>query len=45
MRKISVLETEEFFIERMSDVDLEQFRSLLFRDGGEPPREGDEVLR
>lgn len=41
--KVSVLETEQFFANRMKDTDLNTFRSLLIRSGGEPPRAGDEV--
>lgn len=41
--KISALETEDFFAQRMPDVDLDAFRALLFREGGEPPRAGDEI--
>jgi hypothetical protein len=42
--KISALETEDFFAKRMPDVDLDAFRALLFREGGEPPRVGDEII-
>ena len=41
--KISVLETEQFFLNKMSEADMDAFRSLLFRSGGEPPRAGDEL--
>ena len=41
--KISVLETEQFFLNKMNEVDMDAFRSLLFRSGGEPPR-ADDVL-
>ena len=41
--KISVLETGQFFLNKMSEADLDAFRSLLFRSGGEPPRAGDEL--
>ncbi len=41
--KISVLETEQYFRNRMKDADMDAFRSLLFRSGGEPPRAGDKV--
>ena len=41
--KISVLETEQFFLNKMNEVDMDAFRSLLFRSGGEPPRSGDEL--
>ena len=41
--KISVLETEQYFRNRMNEADMDAFRSLLFRSGGEPPRAGDEL--
>ncbi len=41
--KVSVLEAEQFFANRMKEADLNTFRSLLFRSGGEPPRAGDEL--
>lgn len=41
--KISALETETFFAGRMKEADMDAFRSLLFRPGGEPPRAGDEL--
>ena len=41
--KISVLETEQFFLNKMNEADMDAFRSLLFRSGGEPPRSGDEL--
>ena len=41
--KISALETEQFFVERANQADLEAFRATLFRPGGETPRVGDEL--
>ena len=41
--KISVLETEQFFLNKMNEADMDAFRSLLSRSGGEPPRPGDEL--
>ena len=41
--KVSVLETEKFFADRIQEADIDAFRSLLFRSGGEPPRAGDEL--
>jgi hypothetical protein len=41
--KISALETEYFFAERAKGADLEAFRDVLFRTGGEAPRPGDEL--
>ncbi|MEA3302816.1 MAG: Arc family DNA-binding protein [Pseudomonadota bacterium] len=40
--KVSALETEEFFIERAKQADLDTFKGILFRPGGEAPRPGDE---
>ncbi len=41
--KISALETEEFFANRTNAADMNAFKAILNRDGGEPPRVGDEV--
>ena len=41
--KISALETERFFVERAKQADMEAFRAILFRPGGEPPQTGDEL--
>ncbi len=41
--KLSVMETARFFAEREERVDMAAFRTLLQRDGGEPPRAGDEM--
>ena len=41
--KISALETERFFVERAKQADMEAFRVILSRPGGEPPRTGDEL--
>ncbi len=43
--KISALETEEFFLERAKQADLEAFKSILFRPGGEAPRLADELQK
>ncbi len=40
--KISALETERFFAERAKQADIEEFRTILFRPVGEPPRSGDD---
>ena len=40
--KISALETERFFAERAKQAGMAEFRAILFRPGGEPPRTGDE---
>ena len=39
--KISALETEHFFTQRASGADLEKMREILFRQGGEEPRDED----
>ena len=41
--KISALETERFFAERAKQADMEEFRAILLRPGGEPPRTGDDL--
>ena len=41
--KISALETERFFVERAKQADMEEFRAILLRPGGEVPRTGDEL--
>ena len=41
--KISALETETFFAERVNQANFNAFRTILFRPGGEPPRTGDEI--
>lgn len=40
--KVSALDTAAYFAERRARVDLDAFDRILNRDGGEPPREGDE---
>jgi hypothetical protein len=40
--KISALETERFFAKRAKQADMEAFREILFRPGGEPSRPGDD---
>ena len=42
--KVAALNTETFFAERRARADLKEFRTLLDRQGGEPPRPGDEVI-
>lgn len=37
------MRTEAFFAERRGKGDRAAFRALLTRDGGQPPRQGDEV--
>jgi hypothetical protein len=41
--KLSVMEAEEFFVERAQRADLDDFRKLLFRKGCQPPQKGDEL--
>ena len=41
--KISVLETESLFRERAKEADIDAFKAILFRPGGESPRSGDEL--
>lgn len=40
--KLSAMNTAAFFTERASRADLKAFKRLMQRQGGEPPREGDE---
>lgn len=40
--KVSALRTAEYFADRRNRADFEAFDRILNRDGGEPPREGDE---
>ena len=42
--KLSAMRTVEFFAQRRSRADLAAFRKLLRRQGGEPPRAGDEIV-
>jgi hypothetical protein len=42
--KISALETAQFFTERAKKADLEAFRKILRRSGGEEPQPGDELM-
>ncbi len=40
--KLAVMNTAAFFAERKGRADLEAFKRMLTRKGGEAPREGDE---
>jgi len=40
--KIAAMQTEEFFLEHRNRADREAFRRIINREGGEPPRAGDE---
>lgn len=41
--KLAVMETARFFGERAGRADMDAFRRTLNREGGEPPRPGDEM--
>lgn len=41
--KLAVMETAQFFRERTHRADMDAFRRVLNREGGEPPRPGDEM--
>ncbi len=41
--KVSALETEQFFSDRAKQANMDDFKRLLFRSDGEPPRSGDEL--
>lgn len=41
--KLATLNSGAFFQERRSRANFEEFRRILQRSGGEPPREGDEL--
>ena len=40
---VAAMQTEAFFAERQATADTEAFLRILDREGGEPPREGDEI--
>jgi len=41
--KLSALRTAEFFSERAKKADFDAFDRIMNREGGEPPRPGDEM--
>jgi hypothetical protein len=41
--KLSALQTEAYFAERSARFDRGEFMRILNREGGEPPREGDQL--
>lgn len=41
--KIATMTTEEMFAERRDRADLASFDRIMTREGGEPPRPGDEL--
>ena len=40
--KLSAMNTAAFFAERVQRADMAEFRRILSRAGGKPPRSGDE---
>jgi len=42
--KLVAMNTAAFFAERKERADLEAFRAILTRQGGELPKEGDEIV-
>lgn len=42
--KLAAMNTAVYFAERKGRADLDAFRRLLTRQGGEPPRQGDEAV-
>ncbi len=42
--KLALVEAENVFAERRKRGDLDRLRKFLNREGGEPPRPGDEIL-
>lgn len=42
-QKVSAMETAAFYEERRGRADLEAFDRFMAREGGEPPRPGDEL--
>lgn len=41
--KLAAMNTASYFAERRERADFNAFRQLLTRDGGTPPRPGDEI--
>jgi len=41
--KVSALRTAQYFAERHKRADFKTFERILNREGGAPPREGDEI--
>ena len=41
--KLAIMQAETYFAERIAKADLAAFDRLMQRDGGQPPRDGDEV--
>ncbi len=43
VEKLAAIETATFFEERRQRADLDAFDRIMSREGGEPPRSGDEL--
>ncbi len=43
--KVSDMTTAEYFAERKARADLDAFDRIMTREGGDPPREDDELTR
>ena len=41
--KLAIMQAETYFAERIAKADLAAFDRLMQREGGQPPRDGDEV--
>ena len=41
--KLAIMQAETYFAERIAKADMAAFDRMMQRDGGEPPREGDEA--
>ncbi len=42
--KVSAIETENFFVKRAANADLDNFRALLTRKGGQAPSDEDAII-
>ena len=45
LKKLSALQTAEFFSDRKARADFKAFDKIMKRRGGKPPRTGDEMPR
>ena len=41
--KLAIMQAETYFAERIAKADMAAFDRVMQRQGGQPPREGDEV--
>ena len=41
--KLAIMQAETYFAERIAKADMAAFDRLMDRNGGEPPRDGDEA--